>query len=144
MDSQENKTKKSRGNPHISELGRATRFRPGHSGNPGGRPAHTPFTDAIRDVSQLMVSELQIFPTDSVPIGIAKRLAKDALNGKISAASEVANRVEGLPRQRSEVLGECSREVVLRVVHGKKKRDKRKAKQAADALSLSDGDGDPI
>jgi hypothetical protein len=37
-------------NPDIAEAGRATRSKPGQSGNLGGRPKRTPYADACRAV----------------------------------------------------------------------------------------------
>lgn len=96
------KDKQARGNPRIGELGRATRFRPGQSGNPGGRPSRTPYTDAHREVAELQVNDLRILPTESVAIAIAKSVAKQALKGSITADAEAANRVEGTPRKCPE------------------------------------------
>jgi hypothetical protein len=93
------KEKKPRGNPGIVEAGVATRFKPGYSGNPVGRPRRTPYADAHRVVAELPVSDLKSSSKDSVSIGIAKSVARKALKGNISAAAECANRTEGTPRQ---------------------------------------------
>ena len=52
--------KKPRGNSGIAEAGIATRFTPGQSGNPSGRPRRTPYADAHRTVAQLPVVELSL------------------------------------------------------------------------------------
>ena len=94
------KNKVGRGNKNLgNEVGFSTRFQPGTSGNPGGRPSRTPFADAARSVADLPVDELKHKPTDSVAIRWAKRLASDALSGKTLAAAELANRAEGTPRR---------------------------------------------
>jgi hypothetical protein len=78
-----------------------------------------------------------------VATAIAKSVASKVLKGNISAVAEVVNRAEGTPQQRPEVP-ERSREVVARVIEDKPtERANRKAKQAADLLSLSDGDREP-
>jgi hypothetical protein len=97
------KQKRPRGNPRIRELGQATRFRPGVSGNPGGRPSRTPYADAHRAVAQLAVRDLRVKQSDAVSLAVTKRTAREAIRGKISAASEAANRAEGSPRQSLEV-----------------------------------------
>ena len=87
--------------------------------------------------------DLPILPTDSVATAIAKSVASNGLNGNISAVAEVVNRAEGTPQQRPEVP-EGRREVVARVIEDKPtERANRKAKQAADLLSPSDGDREP-
>jgi hypothetical protein len=83
--------------------GEATRFKPGQSGNPGGRPKKTPLADACR--------ELLNKPAPDDPSGrsyaeaIAERLARKALAGDISAAREIADRAEGKARQAMELGG---------------------------------------
>ncbi len=103
MNSRNNKTKQLRGNPRIAEFGRATRFQPGQSGNPGGRPSRTPYADAHREIAELTVRDLPILPTDSVATAIAKSVASKALKGNISAVVEVVDRAEGTPQQRPAV-----------------------------------------
>jgi hypothetical protein len=132
MDSEETKVKQPRGNPRIAEHGKATRFRPGQSGNPGGRPNRTPYADAHREVADLPVSELRILPNESVATAIAKSVAKQALKGSVTAAAEAANRAEGTPRKCPET--ELAREILLRIVEEKPRRS---AEQTNDLLSRS-------
>jgi hypothetical protein len=144
MNSRKYETKRPRGNPHIAELGRATQFRPGQSGNAGGRPRRTPFADAHREIAELTVRDLLVLPTDSVARAIAKSVASKALKGNISAAAEAANRAEGTPRQRPEESEKGPRELVIRVIEDKPtQRAKLNAEQAADLLPPSDGDREP-
>lgn len=139
MNSRNNKPKQLRGNPRIAELGRATRFQPGQSGNPGGRPSRTPYADAHREIAELTVRDLPILPTDSVATAIAKSVASKALEGNISAAVEAANRVEGTPRQRAEVAGDKSGQIIIMSRMARPNRQpNRKAEQAADSLPPSD------
>ena len=79
----------------------ATRWKPGQSGNPGGRPRTAAFSQACREkLSQLV-------PDD--PAGrtyaqvIAEALAQRALKGDIRAAQELADRAEGKARQSVEI-----------------------------------------
>jgi hypothetical protein len=94
-----NAEKKPRGNPGIAEAGVATRFTPGQSGNPGGRPRRTPYADAHRLVADLPIAELQDSPDDTVAIRMAKRVVRQGLEGKFAAVVEAANRTEGKPRE---------------------------------------------
>src|SRR5277367_2302993 len=94
--------KKARGNPGIISAGIATRFKPGRSANPGGRPGRTPYADAHRAVAALLVADLKTSPDDSIAVGIAKAVAREAMKGKIAAAVEAANRTEGRPREIDE------------------------------------------
>jgi hypothetical protein len=143
MNPRNNKPKQLRGNPRIAEFGRATRFQPGQSGNPGGRPSRTPYADAHREIAELTVRDLPILQTDSVATAIAKSVASKALKGNISAAAEAANRAEGTPRQRPEESEKGPREFVIRVTEDKPtQRAKLNAEQAADLLP-PDGDSGP-
>jgi hypothetical protein len=76
-------------------------WKPGESGNPGGRPKRTPLTDACREVLA------QTIPSDSqartYAQAIAEMLAAKALEGDIRAAQELADRAEGRPRQSVEI-----------------------------------------
>lgn len=79
----------------------ATRFKPGQSGNPGGRPRTAPLSRAYR--------ELLAQPVPDDPEGrtyaevIAQVLARKALKGDIRAAQELADRAEGRARQAIEI-----------------------------------------
>jgi Family of unknown function (DUF5681) len=97
-----NDEQKHRGNPGIVEAGVATRFKPGRSANPGGKPGRTPYADAYRMVAEMPAANLQVFPSDSVATGIAKAVSLQGMSGKISAVVEAANRTEGKPREIEE------------------------------------------
>ena len=92
-------------------VGEATQFKPGRSGNPGGRPKKTPLADAYR--------ELLNKPAPDDPSGrsyaeaIAEQLAKKALSGDIPAAREIADRAEGKARRATEVSGPDGRALEL-------------------------------
>jgi len=53
----------------------------------------------------MRVRDLKVNASDPVPLAIAKMVAREALKGKVAAAAELANRVEGTPTQRHEVGG---------------------------------------
>ena len=77
------KTKKMPQNRHktgfrgpSSDVGRDTQFKPGQSGNPGGRPKKTPYTDAHRLIAEMIgVADLNILPTDTIAECVAKIMA---------------------------------------------------------------------
>ena len=87
-----------RGNPPPEH-----QWKPGQSGNPGGRPKKTPLSDACREILDSPV------PKDksgrSYAQVIAEKLAKKARAGNISAAKEIADRAEGKARQAMELSG---------------------------------------
>jgi hypothetical protein len=104
-----------RGNPDKT---RPYRWKKGcPSPNPGGRPKRTPYTDAHREIAEASVKDLKIKASDSIAVGIAKAVAREALRGKIAAAVEIANRVEGTARQRVELTGENSDPIQIEDVH---------------------------
>jgi hypothetical protein len=81
----------------------AHRFKPGQSGNPGGRPKDKPVTDALR---RLIVRRV---PNDAEHRTYAEVLAQAlvhaALKGKTEAAREVLDRVEGrLPHSVAAIV----------------------------------------
>jgi hypothetical protein len=90
-----------RGNPNKTKPYRWKKGQP--SPNPGGRPRLSPYTDAHRAIAEGLVKDLGIKATDSVAMAVAKVVAREALRGKIPAAKELADRVEGTPTQRHDV-----------------------------------------
>jgi hypothetical protein len=79
----------------------ATRWKPGQSGNPGGRPKRTPLIDAFREVLSKPV------PGDmrgrTYAQAISEKLATKAVEGDIRAAQELADRAEGKARQTLQI-----------------------------------------
>jgi len=77
--------------------GEAFRFKPGQSGNPGGRPRTAKLSEASR------VKLASVIPGDpegrTYAEGIADKLARLAIKGDIRAAQELADRAEGRPSQ---------------------------------------------
>ncbi len=78
----------------------ATRWKPGQSGNPSGRPKKLHITDALR-------AELERTGPDGVPndTAIARVLVEIARAGNLEAIREIADRTEGKARQRIEQSG---------------------------------------
>ena len=78
----------------------AKKWKPGQSGNPGGRPKRKPLTEAYgrilkRRVPADVVRKLGLRGHPTYAEMIAMSLAKEAIKGKVQAASELADRVEG-------------------------------------------------
>jgi hypothetical protein len=71
----------------------ATQFRPGVSGNPGGRPKSKLFREAYLAV--LEAEDLKNFQPSNVLETVAKKIVEEAKKGKVQAANEIADRVEG-------------------------------------------------
>ena len=79
----------------------ATRFKPGQSGNPGGRPKSAHLSHACRELLAATV------PNDpqgrTYAEAVAQALAQKAIAGDIRAAQEIADRAEGRARQALDV-----------------------------------------
>lgn len=99
---------KSRGRPENLKS-----WKPGQSGNPGGRPK----TAALSRASRELLAEP--FPGD--PQGrtfaqvIARTLGEKAVAGDIRAAQELADRAEGRPRQSVEIQNTTLRDAFERM-----------------------------
>lgn len=75
-------------------------WKPGQSGNPGGRPKKKPLTEAYgrilkRRVPAEVVRKLGLRGHPTYAEMIALSLAREAVKGKVQAAAELADRVEG-------------------------------------------------
>ena len=101
---------------NIAQLGKATRFRKGVSGNPSGRPSMRPITDALRD------SLLRVDPKTGKTNArkLADVIVRKALRGDIRAAVLVWERIEGKTPFPLQLSGQLDRprtreEVILRI-----------------------------
>lgn len=79
----------------LAALGKETQWKPGQSGNPGGRPGRLPLTDALREA-------LQKPKTLEAIVGAIIKAAK---KGSRAHFQEIADRVEGKAMQRHEHSG---------------------------------------
>jgi len=75
-------------------------WQPGQSGNPGGRPKRKPLTDAYaalldKPIPPDMARQLKLDESTTYAQVIAMSLVREAVKGKVNAAAEVADRVEG-------------------------------------------------
>jgi len=97
--------RKAGGDGHpIVELGKDTRFQPGQSGNPLGRPKWKILSDAYR------AKLAELVPGDKLGRNFAEAIADAAfaaaLEGQIGAIQEIADRTEGKSAQAISVSGE--------------------------------------
>jgi hypothetical protein len=89
-------------------------WKPGESGNPGGRPKTKLITEAYRALLD------KPFPGD--PQGrtgaelIALAMLKEAIKGKVNAASELADRIEGKAAQSVTLGGDPDNPVTVRTL----------------------------
>ena len=94
----QNRRKAGRSSPIPN--GEAHRFKPGQSGNPGGRPKTGALTRACRDVLERRVPGEK---GRTYAEAIAERLAELALKGYMPAMRELADRAEGRAGQTLEI-----------------------------------------
>jgi hypothetical protein len=84
------------------EVGKETQFKPGQSGNPGGRPPSI-LSEAYKEVLA------QVFEGDSSHRTYAQLIAigqaRAAVKGNTGAAKEIADRVEGKAKEAIEISG---------------------------------------
>lgn len=109
------------GNPNIGVEGKNTRFKPGVSANPGGRPRRKIISEAYKAI--LEHEDLETFKPQTNAEHIALEMVKEARGGKakVSAASELADRTEGKPRQSYEVKLSITDELAARIAKARKK-----------------------
>lgn len=81
----------------------ATRFKPGQSGNPGGRPKKKPLTEALE----------KVYSDPEECMAAARALAKKARAGSIAHFQEAANRLEGRVADTDESRGPVTFNVVI-------------------------------
>jgi len=93
--------RRSHGNPRIKDLGIATRFKPGQSGNPGGRPKTRELTEMLRAVC----NEIDPKSRKSFFQLAAESLLREVFAGDVQAFKELADRVEGRTVQQVELSG---------------------------------------
>jgi hypothetical protein len=93
------------GNPAIAEAGKATRFQPGQSGNPSGRPKDL----VTRELRELMLRQCSLDKKKrSWGEVIAEAIGKKARNGDVRAFEAIADRTDGKPAQAVSVSGDFS------------------------------------
>lgn len=94
--------KAGKGNTRIVEAGKATRFQPGQSGNPTGRPR-----DVIsQEMRKLSVERCPRFKDERTwARAIAVAIFARAIRGDVRAFSEICDRVEGKPHQAISFSG---------------------------------------
>lgn len=78
-----------------NSLANLVKFKPGQSGNPGGRPKSKPITEAYNRIGDLSPEEFAAFKPKNV--FEMKALEMLAANGKnlVPAVREITNRLEG-------------------------------------------------
>ncbi len=104
------------------EKGRAYRWKPGESGNPGGRPRRRPISERYAECAEIALPE-----KERIKRGLARgatygdALVFDqfnaALNGRTEAAREIREAIEGKAAQRMETRESEKGPVSIRVTY---------------------------
>ena len=86
--------------PKLTPEMEARKWKPGESGNMSGRPKRKPLTDAYaalldKPIPSDMARQLKLDESTTYAEVIAMSLLREAVKGKVNAAAELADRVEG-------------------------------------------------
>ena len=92
-------------------------FKPGQSGNPGGRPKAKLITQAYRE----LLEELDPKERKTLAQQIARKVIDQALKGNLAAVKEVADRTEGKSVQPLSHSGLGSEPIAFNVFRGRKR-----------------------
>lgn len=90
------------------DIGKATQFRPGESGNPSGRPKKTLLDEAIEQILSADQS--------AVALKIAKKLLEKAGKGDVRAVQLAAERTQGKPKQSTELSGPGGAPLMIQIL----------------------------
>jgi hypothetical protein len=103
-------TKKwNRGNQRIGELGIKTRFQPGVSGNPGGRPK----TRILAEMLAAVGDQVEAKSGKTYFQLAAEALVGKAFNGDVQAFREFADRIDGRATQHVELSGRAGGSITI-------------------------------
>jgi hypothetical protein len=118
-----------------------TEFQPGVSGNPGGRPKKTPITDEFRILLQQLHPDQKKYKGKTYAQVLAEAQFKLAIDlGDMSAAKEIADRVEGKVPQKSEVAGPDGSAIPF--VNVSPEENERKIAEILSKAGTKDGNSD--
>lgn len=96
------------------------RFKPGQSGNPGGRPKSKLLSEAYKKILETEIKSGKHKGKTFAEV-IAQKMAEEATKGKVQPAAEMADRVEGKPRQAYEVKMSIMDELADRMEKARKR-----------------------
>lgn len=96
-------------------------WKPGETGNPGGRPKKRPITDEYAALANIEVPP-QILKRLKLPPGLTfaqanavRRFVDALMKGGYQASKEIREAMEGKAPMRMEIVGTERKEVILRV-----------------------------
>jgi Family of unknown function (DUF5681) len=105
-----------------------SKWKPGQSGNPGGRPKIKLLSEAYK---KILETEITSGPNKGKTYAeaIAEKIADESVKGKVNAAGEIADRVEGKPRQAYEVQLSVTDELPKLIEEGRRRAAARKPRE---------------
>ena len=93
-------------------------WKPGQSGNPGGRPRTRPLTD---ELTQLLEQDAPNANGKSWALVIAEALLMKARKGDVRAFTVLANRIEGKPHQSIALGVNANHSLAELIAQGRKR-----------------------
>lgn len=112
----------------LAEIGRATRFKPGQSGNPGGRPRKYMISEAA---VAALAEEMKDGRTKAE--AVVQAIIAKALRGDVRAFEALRDTSEGRPKQAYEVKMSIMDELAERI----EKPRKRARNDATEAVKTA-------
>jgi Family of unknown function (DUF5681) len=116
-------------NDENLEKGLDTRFKPGQSGNPRGRPRNRPFSDRIEELAETLLPEKERIELD-LPEGstwadaIVEATYESAIEGKTEAVREIREAVEGRAAPRKERKENAESDLIITLVYERSEKIK--------------------
>jgi hypothetical protein len=77
------------------------KFKPGQSGNPGGRPKRKKITDALIDALEVVIKSGNKTAAEAIALAMVRK----AIKGDVKAATFIGDRTEGKPMQAVKIEG---------------------------------------
>ncbi len=109
---------KLKGNPDIVEIGKATRWKKGESGNPAGRPA---LGQCITDQIRKELDKQAVTGKSNIEL-IAKAIIELAKNpdkrGFVPAIKELLDRIEGRVPEKHQIESDAPINITFKLVKG--------------------------
>ena len=101
-------------------------WKPGQSGNPGGRPRTRPFTD---ELTRLLEHDAPNANGKSWAMVIAEALLRKARKGDVRAFSVLVNRIEGKPHQSVVVDVNANMGLADRIAEARKRVEEARGRE---------------
>jgi hypothetical protein len=123
-------------------VGKATQFKPGKSGNEGGRPRKKPLSESFQILGRSpmppgMCRSLGVPAGTTWAMGAALGIARAAIDGNVSAAKEFREAIEGKITEKVDLTMNVEQGVVLRLKRAHRRMQRLKAQREAQLTNPS-------